>query len=53
MAVHPVLPSDILQSVGIPEYLLLTHQGMDFTVQYPTCTSPCQRFDAALTSSSA
>jgi hypothetical protein len=53
MAVHPVLPSDNLHSVGIPEYLLLAQQGMYFTAQYPTCTSPCQRFDAALTSGSA
>jgi hypothetical protein len=53
MAVHPVLPSDQLQSVGIPEYLPLARQGMYFTAQYPTCTSPCQRFDAALASGSA
>jgi hypothetical protein len=51
--VHPVLPSDILHRVGIPEYLLLAQQGMDFTAQYPTCTSPCQRFDAALAGGSA
>lgn len=53
MAVCAVLPSDILHSVGIPESLLLTQQGMYFTAQYPTCTSPCQRFDAALASGSA
>jgi hypothetical protein len=53
MAVYPVLPSDILQSVGIPKYLLLAQQGIYFTAQYPTCTSPCQRFDAALASGSA
>jgi hypothetical protein len=53
MAVHPVLPSDNLQSVGIPEYLRLAPQGIYFTAQYPTCTSPCQRFDAALASGSA
>jgi hypothetical protein len=52
-AVHPLLPSDILHRVGIPEYLLLAQQGMDFTAQSPTCTSPCQRFDAALTGGSA
>jgi hypothetical protein len=51
--VHPVLPSDNPHSVGIPEYLLLAQQGMDFTAQYPTCTFPCQRFDAALASGSA
>jgi len=53
MAVYPVLPSDILQSVGIPKYLLLAQQGIYFTAPYPTCTSPCQRFDAALASGSA
>jgi len=53
MAVHPVWPSVVLHLVGIPEYLLLTRQGMYFTAQYPTCTSPCQRFDAALASGSA
>jgi hypothetical protein len=53
MAVHPVWPSDSLQSVGIPEYLLLAQQGMYFTAQYPTCTFPCQRFDAALAGGSA
>jgi len=53
MAVHPVLPSDNLQSVDIPEYLPLARQGIYFTAQYPTCTSPCQRFDAALASGSA
>jgi len=40
MAVHPVLPSDSLQSVGIPKYLLLAQQGMYFTAQYPTCHPP-------------
>ena len=53
MAVHPVLPSAYLHSVGIPEYLPLSQQGIYFTAQYPACTFPCQRFDAALTSSSA
>ena len=53
MAVHPVLPSDNLQSVGIPEYLPLAQQGMYFTAQYPTCTSPYQRFDTALAGGSA
>jgi hypothetical protein len=53
MAVHLVLPSDNLQSVGIPEYLLLAQQGIYFTAPYPTCTSPCQRFDAALAGNSA
>jgi hypothetical protein len=53
MAVYPVLPSILLHGVGIPEYLLLAQQGIYFTAQYPTCTSPCQRFDAALTSGSA
>jgi hypothetical protein len=53
MAVHPVLPSAFLHGVGIPKYLPLTQQGMYFTAQYPTCTFPCQRFDAALASSSA
>jgi len=33
VAVHPVLPSDFLQSVGIPEYLPLARQGMYFTAQ--------------------
>jgi hypothetical protein len=36
MAVHLVLPSDILHRVGIPEYLPLARQGIDFTAQYPT-----------------
>jgi hypothetical protein len=53
MAVHPVLPSDSLQSVGIPEYLPLAQQGMYFTAPYPTCTSPCQPFDDALAGGSA
>jgi hypothetical protein len=53
MAAHPVLPSAFLHYVGIPEYLLLTHQGIYFTAQYPTCTSPYQRFDATLTGGSA
>jgi len=53
MAVYPVLPSDILHCLGIPKYLPLAQQGMYFTAQYPTCTSPCQRFDAALASGSA
>ena len=53
MAARPVLPSDSLHSVGIPEYLLLAQQGIYFAAQYPTCTSPCQRFDAALASGSA
>jgi hypothetical protein len=34
MAVHPVWPSDSLQSVGIPEYLPLGQQGMDLTAVY-------------------
>jgi hypothetical protein len=51
--VRPVLPSDILHCVGIPKYLLPAQQGIDFTAQYPTCTSPCQRFDAALAGGSA
>jgi hypothetical protein len=53
MAVHPVLPSALLHGVGIPKYLLLAQQVTYFTAQYPTCTSPCQRFDAALASDSA
>jgi hypothetical protein len=53
MAVHPILPSAVLHLVGIPKYLPLTQQGMDFAAQYPTCTSSCQRFDAALASGSA
>jgi hypothetical protein len=53
MAVHPVLPSVVLHLVGIPEYRLLTQPGIDFAAPYPTCTSPCQRFVAALASSSA
>lgn len=53
MAVHPVLPSDILHSVGIPEYLPLSRQGIYFTAQYPTCTSPCQRFVVTLAGGSA
>jgi hypothetical protein len=53
MAVYPILPSAFLHGVGIPEYLPLAQQGMDFTVQYPTCTSLCQRFVAALASGSA
>jgi hypothetical protein len=32
---------------------LLAQQGIYFTAQYPTCTSPCQRFDAALAGGSA
>ena len=53
MAVHPVLPSDILHGLSIPEYLLLARQGIYFTAQYPTCTSLCQRFDGALADGSA
>jgi hypothetical protein len=53
MAAYPVLPSVLLHGVGIPEYLPLTRQGIYFTAQYPTCTSPCRRFDAALASGSA
>jgi hypothetical protein len=53
MAAHPVLPSVYLHNVGIPEYLPLSRQGMYFTAQYPTCTSPCQRFDVVLTGDSA
>jgi len=53
MAVHPMLPSANLHCVGIPEYLRLAQQGMYFAAQYPTCTSPCQRFDAALAGGSA
>jgi hypothetical protein len=52
-AVYQVLPSAYVHDVGIPEYLPLAQQGMDFTAQYPACTFPCQLFDAALTSSSA
>src|SRR5215469_15866246 len=36
-----------------PEFLPLSQQGMDFTAQYPTCTTPCQRFGVALASGSA
>jgi hypothetical protein len=53
MAAHPVLPSVLLHGVGIPEYLLLTQQGIYFTAQYPSCTSPYQRFDATLAGGSA
>jgi hypothetical protein len=53
MAVHSVLPSALLHGVGIPGYLLLAQQGTYFTAQYPTCTYPCQRYDAALASGSA
>jgi hypothetical protein len=53
LAAHQILPSADLHGVGIPEYLLLAQQGMYFTAQYPTCTFPCQRFDAALASGSA
>jgi hypothetical protein len=53
MAAHPVLPSAILHDVGIPEYLPLARQGMDFAAQYPACPFPCQRFVAALASGSA
>jgi hypothetical protein len=53
MAVRPVLPSDLLHGVGIPEYLPFARQGMYFTAQYPTCTFPCQRFVAALAGGSA
>jgi len=53
MAVHPVLPSAYLHGVSIPEYLLFAQQVIYFTAQYPTCTSPCQRFDAALAGNSA
>ena len=40
----PVLPSAYLHSVGIPEYLLLAQQGMDFAAQFPASTFLCQRF---------
>jgi hypothetical protein len=53
MAVHPVLPSAKLHGVGLPEYLPLARQGIYFAAQYPTCTFPCQRFDATLTGGSA
>ena len=53
MALRPVLPSAHLHGVGIPKYLLLAQQVIYFTAQYPTCTSPCQRFGAALTGVSA
>jgi hypothetical protein len=53
VAVYTVLPSVFLHSVGIPEYLQLALQGMYFTARYPTCTFPCQPFDAALASGSA
>ena len=53
MALRPVLPSAFAHSVGVPEYLPLTRQGMDFAAQYPACTFPCQRFDAVLTDNSA
>jgi len=53
MAVRQVLPSDVSHLVGIPKYLLLAQRGMDFAAQYPTYTSPYQRFDAALASGSA
>ena len=53
MAVHPGLPSVVLHLVGIPKYLLLSQQDIYFTAQYPTCTSPCQRFDATLAGGSA
>jgi hypothetical protein len=53
LAVHPVLPSAILHCVGTPEYLPLSQQGMDFTAQYPTCTSPCQRFGVVIAGGSA
>jgi hypothetical protein len=43
----PAWPSVFLHDVGTPEYLL--SQGMDFATQYPACTSPCQRFAAAVT----
>jgi len=33
MAVHLVLPSNVLHSVGIPEYLLLAQQGMYLAAQ--------------------
>ena len=53
LAAHPILPSAHLHGVGIPEYLLLAQQGIYFTAQYPTCTSPYQRFDTALAGGSA
>ena len=53
MAVHPMLPSAYFESVGTLKGLLLSQQGHDFTAQYPACTFPCQRFDAALSSGSA
>jgi hypothetical protein len=53
LAAPPVLPSAFLHGVGIPKYLLLAPQGMYFAAQYPTCTSPCQRFDATLAGGSA
>ena len=47
------LQSELREVVGIPKYLLLAQQGMYFAAQYPTGTSPCQRFDAALAGGSA
>jgi hypothetical protein len=53
MALRPVLPSAFVHGVGIPKFLPLARQGMDFAAQYRACTFPCQRFVAALASGSA
>jgi len=53
MAARPLLPSVLRYGVAIPGYLPLAQQGIDFTPQYPTCTSPRQRFEAVLASGSA
>jgi hypothetical protein len=53
MATRSVWPSAVSYSVGTPEGLVLTHEGMDYAAQYPACTFPCQRFAPALAGSGA
>jgi len=48
MAMRTVWPSAYSYSVGTPEGLMLTHEGMDYAAGYPARTFPCQRFAPAL-----
>jgi len=46
IATHTVLPSASRNDVG-------TEDNKDYGAQYPACTSPCQRFNDALTNAEA
>jgi hypothetical protein len=53
MTTRSVLPSACYYSVGTPEGLVLSHEGVYYAAQYPARTFPCQRFAPALASSDA